>query len=101
MHEGVDLAAEYGTKVRATAAGVVSFADWEEGYGYMVKINHDYGYETCYGHNSRLLVYAGETVKKGQVISLSGNTGESTGPHLHYEVRINGKPVNPVPFLKE
>jgi murein DD-endopeptidase MepM/ murein hydrolase activator NlpD len=101
LHEGVDLAAEYGTKVRATADGVVSFADWEEGYGYMVKINHDYGYETGYGHNSRLLVSAGETVKKGQVISLSGNTGESTGPHVHYEVRINGKPVNPVPFLKD
>jgi Membrane proteins related to metalloendopeptidases len=67
----------------------------------MVKINHDYGCEICYGHNPRLLVHQGETVKKGQVISLSGNTGESTGPHVHYEVRINGKPVNPVSFLKE
>lgn len=101
LHEGVDLAAEYGTKVRATADGIVKFADWEAGYGLMVAIDHDYGYETRYGHNSRLLVHSGETVKKGQIISLSGNTGESTGPHVHYEVRINGKPVNPVPFLKE
>jgi murein DD-endopeptidase MepM/ murein hydrolase activator NlpD len=98
-HEGVDLEAEYGTKVRATADGVVIFSGWEDGYGNMVKIQHDYGCETYYGHNSRLLVYQGESVKKGQIISISGNTGESTGPHLHYEVRINGKPVNPVPFL--
>lgn len=101
FHEGVDLAVEYGTKVRAAADGVVNFADWEEGYGLMVEINHDFGYATRYGHNSRLLVHQGEAVKKGQVIALSGNTGESTGPHVHYEVRINGKPVNPVPFLKE
>jgi murein DD-endopeptidase MepM/ murein hydrolase activator NlpD len=101
LHSGVDLEAEYGTKVRAAADGVVSYAGWEEGYGNMVKIEHDYNYETCYGHNSRLLVHVGESVKKGQVISLSGNTGESTGPHLHYEVRINGQPINPVPFLKD
>ena len=92
---------EYGTRVRATAAGTVIFAGWEEGYGYVVKIDHDYGYETRYAHNSRLLVDVGEFVKKGQVVSISGNTGESTGAHLHYEVRINGRPVNPVPFLKE
>jgi Membrane proteins related to metalloendopeptidases len=101
LHEGVDLAAEFGTKIRATADGRVSFAGWMEGYGLMIIIDHDYGYETRYGHTSSLFVHTGETVKKGQVICLSGNTGESTGPHLHYEVRINGKPVNPVPFLKE
>lgn len=101
LHEGVDLGAEYGTRVRATADGTVSFAGWEVGYGNVVIIDHDYGYETRYAHNSHLLVYPGEKVKKGQVISLSGNTGESTGPHVHYEVRINGRPVNPVPFLKE
>jgi murein DD-endopeptidase MepM/ murein hydrolase activator NlpD len=101
VHEGVDLAAEYGTKVRASADGIVSFAGWEEGYGLMVKINHDYGYETYYGHNSRLLVSPGEAVKKGQIICLSGNSGESTGPHVHYEVRRDGKPINPVPFLRD
>jgi murein DD-endopeptidase MepM/ murein hydrolase activator NlpD len=100
-HEGVDLAVVSGTKVRAAADGIVSFAGWEAGYGLLIKINHDYGYETRYGHNSSLLVHAGQTVKKGQVICLSGNTGESTGPHVHYEVRINGRPVNPVPFLKK
>lgn len=101
IHEGVDLGAEYGTRVRATAAGTVIFAGWEEGYGNVVKIDHEYGYETRYAHNSQLLVYRGQFVKKGQIISLSGSTGESTAPHLHYEVRINGRPVNPVPFLKE
>ena len=100
-HEGVDLAVEYGTKIRAAADGRVSFAGWAEGYGLLIRLDHDYGFETRYGHNSRLLVHAGETVKKGQVICLSGNTGESTGPHLHYEVRMNNKPVNPVSFLKE
>jgi murein DD-endopeptidase MepM/ murein hydrolase activator NlpD len=101
LHEGVDLGAEYGTRVRATADGTVSFAGWEEGYGYVVMIEHDYGCETRYAHNSQLFVYPGEIVKKGQIISRSGNTGESTGPHLHYEVRINDKPVNPLSFLKE
>jgi murein DD-endopeptidase MepM/ murein hydrolase activator NlpD len=101
MHEGVDLRAQAGTKIRATADGVVSFAGWEEGYGYLIKIQHEYGYETRYGHNSKLLVISGQKVKKGQTISLSGNTGTSTGPHLHYEVRVNGNPVNPVPFLKD
>ena len=100
-HKGIDLDVDYGTKVRATADGSVCFAGWEEGYGYVIKINHDYGYETCYAHNSQLLVNQGQFIKKGQVISLSGNTGESTGPHLHYEVRINNKPVNPVLFLKD
>jgi murein DD-endopeptidase MepM/ murein hydrolase activator NlpD len=100
-HEGVDLAVLSGSKVRAAADGTVSFAGWEAGYGLLIKINHDYGYETRYGHNSSLLVHAGQTVKKGQVICLSGNTGESTGPHVHYEVRMNGRPVNPVPFLKK
>ncbi|MCL6589794.1 MAG: M23 family metallopeptidase [Firmicutes bacterium] len=100
MHEGVDLLALTGTKVRAAADGVVSFAGWEDGYGYLIKIQHGYGYETRYGHNSRLLVHEGQAVKKGQLICYSGNTGASTGPHLHYEVRVNGTPVNPVRFLK-
>lgn len=101
MHSGTDLRADFGTKVRAAADGVVSFAGWDSGYGYLVKISHDYGYETRYGHNSRLLVHSGQTVKKGQIISLSGSTGVSTGPHLHYEVRINSNPVNPAPYLQD
>ncbi len=100
-HEGVDLPAVHGTKVCAAADGVVSFAGWESGYGYLIKINHGYGYETRYGHNSKLLVRAGQAIKKGQVICLVGSTGVATGPHLHYEVRINGTPVNPVPFLRK
>ncbi len=100
-HDGVDLAVEYGNKVRAGADGVVKFAGWQAGYGLLIIINHEYGYETRYGHNSKLLVHPGQVVKKGQVICLSGNTGESTGPHVHYEVRFNGEPIDPVPFLKE
>lgn len=99
-HEGIDLKAATGTKVLAAADGKVSFAGWQEGYGYLIKINHDYGFETRYGHLSQLLVRSGQTVKKGQRIALSGNTGTSTGPHLHYEVRVNGNPVDPVQFLK-
>lgn len=99
-HEGIDLVAGYGTQVRAAADGTVVFSGWEGGYGYLVKINHGYGYETRYGHNSKNLVSVGQTVKKGQVICLSGSSGVATGPHLHYEVRINGKPVNPAPFLR-
>lgn len=99
-HEGIDLVAAHGTKIRAAADGTVSFAGWQGGYGYLIKINHGYGYETRYGHNSKILVYVGKTVKKGQVISLSGSSGVATGPHLHYEVRINGQPVNPAQFLR-
>jgi murein DD-endopeptidase MepM/ murein hydrolase activator NlpD len=100
FHTGVDLAASIGSKVFATADGKVSFVGYKSGYGYTVIINHGYGYQTVYGHNSKLLVNVGAQVKKGQIISLSGNSGTSTGPHLHYEVRIEGKPVNPVWFLR-
>jgi murein DD-endopeptidase MepM/ murein hydrolase activator NlpD len=100
FHTGIDLAAFIGTKVYATADGKVSFAGYKSGYGYTVIIDHSYGYKTVYGHNSKLMVKVGAQVKKGQIISLSGNTGTSTGPHLHYEVRIGDKPVNPVWFLR-
>ncbi|MGE5606243.1 MAG: M23 family metallopeptidase [Bacteroidota bacterium] len=99
-HVGIDMGAASGTKVAATAAGVVSFAGWRGGYGYAVMINHQNGFQTLYAHNSKLLVSIGQSISKGQTISLSGNTGITTGPHLHYEVYINGKPVNPVPYLK-
>lgn len=99
-HTGVDLQAGLGSMVKATADGIVKEARYMGGYGYAVIINHGYGYETLYAHNSRILVTTGQAVKKGQVISLSGSTGESTGPHLHYEIHIDGQPVNPVAFLR-
>jgi len=98
-HEGVDLKAKIGTKVFASASGVVSFSGYQRGYGYLVIINHDSGYETRYGHNSKLLINKGQKVRKGQVISLSGNSGVSTGPHVHFEIRLNGKTINPQTFL--
>lgn len=99
-HQGVDIKAASGTPVRAAADGVVKFSAWESGYGNLIRINHGNGLETRYGHNSRLLVHVGQIVHKGQIISYSGNTGVTTGPHLHYEVRLNNRPINPTQFLK-
>lgn len=98
-HTGVDLKAKY-TSVKAAADGVVEFSGYQGGYGYVVILSHGYGYKTLYAHNSKLLATKGQKVKKGQKICISGNSGVSTGPHLHYEVRINNVPVNPVMFLK-
>jgi len=98
MHYGVDLTAPTGTKVYAPGDGVVIRADWAQGYGNCVRINHGYGYLTVYAHLSEMLVRPGQKVKRGDVIALVGNTGLSTCPHLHYEVRINGQWVNPVNF---
>ncbi|HHT48117.1 MAG TPA: M23 family metallopeptidase [Firmicutes bacterium] len=98
-HQGIDLPTRVGTPVRATAEGKVTIAGTRGGYGLLVEIDHGYGYRTRYGHNSRLAVKVGQWVKKGQVIAYAGNTGVSTGPHVHYEVRVNNVPVNPVPYL--
>lgn len=98
-HTGVDIPTRIGTPVRATAEGKVTIAGLRGGYGLLVEIDHGYGYRTRYGHNSRLAVKVGQLVKKGQVIAYAGSTGTSTGPHVHYEVRINNVPVNPVPYL--
>lgn len=98
-HDGLDIQADYGTVVRAAADGVVKSAGYRGGYGYAVLLDHGYGLETLYGHNSKILVETGQKVKKGQKITLSGNSGTSTGPHLHYEVRLNGNPVNPTKYL--
>jgi len=98
MHYGVDLTAPTGTKVYASGDGIVVQSDWASGYGYVVKINHGYGYLTVYGHLSKLIAKPGEKVKRGDIIGLVGSTGLSTSPHLHYEVRINGVAVNPVNF---
>lgn len=99
LHQGLDIPTRVGTPVRATAEGKVTIAGARGGYGLLVEIDHGYGYRTRYGHNSRLAVKVGQWVKKGQVIAYAGNTGTSTGPHVHYEVRVNNVPVNPVPYL--
>ncbi len=98
-HEGLDIAADYGVPVEATASGTVTQAGWVDGYGNLVEIKHDGGITTRYGHNSALLVTVGQQVEQGTVIALVGSTGNSTGPHCHYEVRINGDAVDPVYFL--
>ncbi len=101
MHAGIDLAGPVGTPIYATADGIISDAGYNSGgYGNLVKINHGRGIETRYGHLSKMSVYAGQRVKRGEMIGRMGSTGRSTGSHLHYEVRIDDRPVNPVPFMK-
>jgi murein DD-endopeptidase MepM/ murein hydrolase activator NlpD len=99
FHKGQDISAPTGTPVYATADGVVVIARWVKGYGNGIYIDHGNGISTRYGHLSRIDVVAGQTVKRGEHLGLVGSTGRSTGPHLHYEVRINGEPTNPVPYL--
>jgi murein DD-endopeptidase MepM/ murein hydrolase activator NlpD len=101
QHSGVDLAAPSGTPVYATADGIVGRADWYSSYGLYVSIDHGAELETRYAHLSRLSVSAGERVRKGEVIGFVGSTGRSTGPHLHYEVRVDGVAVNPIPYMVE
>lgn len=96
LHTGVDFSVRSGTSVKAAGDGAVMMAGWMGPYGYTVVIDHGNSVSTLYGHNSRLLVSVGQTVKKGQAIAKSGSTGYSTGPHCHFEKRINGKPVNPL-----
>lgn len=99
FHEGLDIAVDYGTPVCATAAGTVTSAGWVDGYGNLVEIDHGNGYVTRYGHNSMILVVVGQEVKTGDILALAGSTGRSTGPHVHYEVRVNGTPTDPLLFL--
>lgn len=100
-HMGIDLAGPSGTPIYATADGVVSASGYNNGgYGNLIKLDHGRGVETRYGHLSALLVAAGQRVTRGQLIGRMGSTGRSTGSHLHYEVRIEGKAVNPIPFMK-
>ena len=101
QHTGIDLAAPTGTPVYATADGVIGRADWYSSYGLYIAINHGASMETRYAHLSRLAVAAGDTVKKGDLIGYVGSTGRSTGPHLHYEVRVDGLAVNPIPYMVE
>lgn len=98
-HKGVDWATPTGTPVYASCGGTVAKAGWGSGYGYVVYLNHDDGRQTRYGHLSKVLVKVGQSVKQGDRIALSGNTGVSTGPHVHFEILINGKQVNPLKYL--
>lgn len=99
MHAGLDIVVSPGTPVRAPADGVVSFSGWDDYYGKLVSIDHGYGVLTRYAHNSQIYVQVGQKVSKYDVISATGSTGRSTGPHLHYEVRVNGVPVNPLNYI--
>lgn len=99
-HEGIDLAGAHGSPILATADGVVVKAGWENGYGQMVEIRHPYGLSTLYGHMSKIRVSVGQKVSRGDQIGDMGNTGRSTGTHLHYEVHVSGTPVNPMSFIK-
>jgi murein DD-endopeptidase MepM/ murein hydrolase activator NlpD len=100
MHEGQDLAGAHGSPIYTTADGVVTYAGWESGYGRLIKIRHDFGIETRYGHLSQIGVNVGERVSRGEHIGAMGNTGRSTGTHLHYEVRLSGTAVNPMTYIK-
>jgi murein DD-endopeptidase MepM/ murein hydrolase activator NlpD len=99
MHEGIDIAVGEGTPVRAAAAGTVIYAGRMSGYGNLVVIDHGNGLSTAYAHNSSLAVSVGQSVAAGEVVSYSGNTGNSTGPHVHFEVRVNGSAVDPLGYL--
>jgi murein DD-endopeptidase MepM/ murein hydrolase activator NlpD len=101
FHEGLDFTANTGTPIRAAADGIVSTATRTSAYGNLIKLNHGAGLETRYAHASKLLVKTGERVVKGQTIALVGSTGRSTGPHLHYEIRLNGHPLDPRKYLNK
>jgi murein DD-endopeptidase MepM/ murein hydrolase activator NlpD len=99
FHSGVDFASKRGTPVIAVADGMVAFSGWQSGYGRLVEVRHMDGLKTRYAHNQKNLVKKGEMVKKGQTIAKLGSTGRSTGPHVHFEVRKNGKAVNPLKYV--
>lgn len=99
FHPGIDISVPVGTPVKAAGKGVVTYAGWLTGYGNAVIIDHGYGIESVYGHNSEILVKVGQSVKRGDIIAKSGNTGRSTGPHVHFEVRVNGNPIDPMKYL--
>jgi murein DD-endopeptidase MepM/ murein hydrolase activator NlpD len=98
-HEGIDVTAPMGSPIEAPAAGTVTDAGWETGYGNMVTIDHGFGIVTKFAHASKLLVRTGQRVSRGQRIALVGNSGLATGPHLHYEVRVKGRPVDPLKYV--
>ena len=99
FHSGIDIGGDYGDTIHAAGAGIVSYAGWISGYGYAVIIDHGSGISTLYGHNQALLVSEGQSVSQGQAIAECGSTGNSTGPHCHFEVRVDGEPVDPMGYL--
>jgi murein DD-endopeptidase MepM/ murein hydrolase activator NlpD len=99
LHEGIDIAVPSGTPVHASAAGTVIYASWMDGYGNFVIVDHGGGIATAYGHNTSLAVTVGQSVSQGEVLAYSGSTGHSTGPHVHFEVRVNGSAVDPLGYL--
>lgn len=101
IHTGVDLSAQYGTQVKATADGLVAFASWGGQYGKLVVLDHGNGMQTYYAHLSQFDVVTGQEIRRGDTVGRSGSTGRSTGPHLHYEVRMGGTPINPYPYLAQ
>ncbi len=100
FHTGMDISAETGTAVKATADGVVSFSGWSGGGGNLVVLEHGFGYSTCYAHNKIIVIKEGQRVKRGEIIAYSGSTGNSTGPHCHYEIWKDGKHINPMPYVE-
>ena len=101
FHTGVDIANDAGTVIRATADGEVAFAGWEGGYGKLVVVNHGNGFSTYYGHLSEIRAAVGRKVQRGQVVGLMGATGNTTGPHLHYEIRLYGAAVDPTKYMQD
>jgi len=99
FHSGIDIRSNVGTPVKATANGIVSYAGWKGGYGFTVILRHNFGFSTLYAHLSKISVGIGKRVERGDIIGYSGMTGYATGPHLHYEVRMNDKPVDPKDYL--
>ena len=99
MHEGIDIGGKVGTPIIAAADGIIKMTGKNAGFGYYVEIDHGYGIETIYAHNSRNRIKKGAKVKRGQIIAELGNSGLSTGPHVHYEVRVNGTPVDPIYYI--
>jgi murein DD-endopeptidase MepM/ murein hydrolase activator NlpD len=99
MHEGIDIGVSYGTPIHAAASGTVIYCGWESGYGNLTVLDHGGNLATAYGHQSSIAVSCGQLVNQGDVIGNVGSTGHSTGPHLHFEVRVNGSPVDPMGYL--
>jgi murein DD-endopeptidase MepM/ murein hydrolase activator NlpD len=99
LHEGIDIGAAYGSPIVAAASGTIIYCGWESGYGNLTVIDHGGNLATAYGHQSSIAVACGQQVTQGQVIGYVGSTGHSTGPHLHFEVRIDGNPVDPLGYL--
>ncbi len=99
MHEGLDIGARIGSPVLAPADGIITYSGSKPGFGSLVQIDHGYGLETIFAHNKNALVRKGDIVRRGEIIAQVGNTGSSTGPHVHYEIRVNGTPVDPLYYI--